>query len=142
MAGKRNIYFVLILSTVCFYGCCRYKTYIIDSSGNIKQTKNAEKLVKSNKYHKVLKSYTYQIPKNICAISTIDSIIPYVDIIYKKTQMKEFHQYVNEKELVHEGDSIVHFKFRYPRIIHGVDSYIFNKTRCCIYYNSIYTGKF
>jgi len=142
MAGKRYIYFVLILSTVFFFGCCRYKTYIIESSGNMKRIKNTEKLVKSNKYHKLLKSFTYQIPNDICAISSIDSIITYVDMIYNKTQKKEFHQYVNEKELVYEGDSIVDFKFRYPRNFHVQNSYIYNKTRCCIFYTSIYTGKF
>lgn len=91
---------------------------------------------------KSLTNYTYQLPEYICASSKIDSIIPYVDLVYKKTQKKEYHQYINEKEIIQEGDSIIHFKFKYPKIIHGEDSYTYNKKKCCIYYTSIYTGKF
>ncbi len=142
MACKKYFYLISLLTIILLLGNCRYKTYVIESPDKIKRIKNTEKFVKSNKYHKVLKSYTYQISNDICEISTIDSIIPYIDMIYNKTQMKEFYQYVNEKELVHEGDSIVHFKFRYPRNFHVQDSYIYSKARCRIYYTRIYTGKF
>lgn len=141
LVGSKNIYYSLMAAVILF-GCCRYKSYMLESTTKIKRVKKTKQLVNIGYGHKLLKCYTYQLPEHICMNFKMDSIISCVDLVYKKIQKKKYHQYVNEKEIIQEGDSIIHFRFKYPRIIHGQDNYIYNKKKCCIYYISTSTGKF
>lgn len=134
--------YIFLIQALVFIGCHRHKSYAFTSKTELNPVKLTEQPARVLEYQELLKSYTYQLPEHICKSSKSDSISAYVDLVYQNTQKKKYHRYANEKEIIQEGDSIVHFKFRYPKIIHGHISYTYNKRNCNIHYVRINNGKF
>jgi len=138
--GKFN-YLILLLIFV-FYGCNNYRTYKLTSLSNVKSVHKDKLSIHYYKGEKILKHYIYEIPQSVCLTLQNDSIIPYVEQVYRLTQKKEFHRYANDKKVIQENDSIIQYEFKYPNTIHGRDLYVYNLKECKIEYISIYSGKF
>lgn len=142
LARIKHIDYFFFLAIVAFSGCSPYKSYTFEDSENVKRMAVTGQSTLDGKGHKLVKYYTYHLPQRIFISSRVDSIIPYVNTVYKKTHKKDHHPYVNDMEIIQVGDSMIYFKFKYPTIIHGKESYWYDRRKGCIFYTLVYTGKF
>ena len=145
MAGNRYhiLYWLIMLFTA---GCGNPRYYVIGNAPeyNIKKiSKNSISVtVENNGIGKVTDFRIYTIDDSLQENDNFETLLPYAKNIYKHTQPKKNHKFVDEVKIEQLNDSIVVFQFIKPIIIHGYNTYLFHTKKRVFTFTAGYTGKF